>query len=444
MKRSMGDSTSTASWRKTLLSTATTVAIAASGAMAFSQAASAEETFKVGLVTFLSGGASGPFGVPAAQAAETVIKAINAGELPAPYNTPGVNGLKLESVVIDEAGGPTKQVEEYRNLVQRQNVNAVIGYISSGDCLAVGPVAEELKTFTIAFDCGTPRMFEELENPSYFFRTGLDAVADNVGAVHYLKEMHGDATRIAGIQQNYAWGQDSWLDFTLSLEQLMPEAEIVNNQTPQIFAGSYGTEISALQTRRPEIIHSSMWGGDMESFVSQANARGLLGRATALLTTGESGLHRFAGQAPNGTILGGRGPFGAFMPENDLSEWFIKAYEAEHGTKPSYPSSKMAQAILALKFAADNSGAEGVPTSEQLAATLKGAEFESVSGTVRMALAGGHQALQDMLYGQYHYTPGEGAELRNIRAYAGECVSAPDGVNAQQWIKDGFPGAKCD
>lgn len=431
-------------WQRTLLGAATSLALATAGVVGLSQAAHAQETFKVGLVTFLSGGASGPFGVPAAQAAETVIKAINAGELPAPYNTPGVNGLQLESVVIDEAGGPTKQVEEYRNLIQRQNVNAVVGYISSGDCLAIGPLAEEMKQFTIMFDCGTSRLFEEVSEPQYLFRTGLDAVADNVGAALYLRDTRPDATRIAGIQQNYAWGQDSWLDFTLAMEQLMPNAEMVNNQTPQIFQGNYGTEISALQTRRPEIIHSSFWGGDMESFVSQANARGLLGQATAILTTGESGLYRFDGQAPNGTILGGRGPFGAFMPENDLSEWFNKAYEAEHGTKPSYPASKMAQAILALKFAADNSGADGVPSSEQLAAALKGAEFESVSGTVRMALAGGHQALQDMSYGEYHHSASGGAELRNIRTYPGECVSAPDGYNAQEWIKAGFPGAQCD
>ncbi|SFR64152.1 amino acid/amide ABC transporter substrate-binding protein, HAAT family [Marinobacter daqiaonensis] len=430
-------------WQKTLLGTATSVALASAGMMGMVASANAQDTFKVGFVTFLSGGASGPFGVPAAQGADIVVKAINEGTLPAPYNSKGVNGLQLETVVIDEAGGPTKQVEEYRNLVQRQNVDAVIGYISSGDCLAVGPVAEEMKMFTIAFDCGTPRLFQEIENPEYLFRTGLDAVADNVGAAHYLAETRPEAKRIAGIQQNYAWGQDSWEDFTLSIEQLMPEAEIVNNQTPQIFQGSYGTEISALQTRRPDIIHSSMWGGDMESFVAQANARGLLGQATALLTTGESGLHRFDGQAPNGTILGGRGPFGGFMPENDLSTWFTKAYEAEHGTPPSYPASKAAQAILALKFAADNSGAEGVPTPEQLAAALKGAKFESVSGTVDMALAGGHQAMQPMLYGEYHFVDGK-AELRNIRSYPGECVSAPDGQNPQEWIKAGFPGAKCD
>ena len=114
--------------------------------------------YKLGIVTFLSGAAAGPFGVPARNAAELLIEALNAGKLPAPYDKKGINGSPIETVIVDEAGGTTKQVTEYRNLVQRQNVDAVIGYISSGDCLAIAPLADELKKITIFFDCGTPRV----------------------------------------------------------------------------------------------------------------------------------------------------------------------------------------------------------------------------------------------------------------------------------------------
>ena len=120
-------------------------------------------TFKLGIVTFLSGAAAGPFGVPARNAAELTIEALNAGKLPAPYDKKGINGMSIEMVIVDEAGGTTKQVTEYRNLVERQNVDAVIGYISSGDCLAIAPLADELKELTIFFDCGTPRIFEDSE-----------------------------------------------------------------------------------------------------------------------------------------------------------------------------------------------------------------------------------------------------------------------------------------
>ena len=69
-------------------------------------------TFKLGVVTFLSGAAAGPFGVPARNAAELTIEALNGGKLPSPYANKGINGLTVEMVIIDEAGGTTKQVTE--------------------------------------------------------------------------------------------------------------------------------------------------------------------------------------------------------------------------------------------------------------------------------------------------------------------------------------------
>ncbi len=113
---------------------------------------SAQESrpFTIGVVTFLSGAPAGPFGIPAKIAAEVFAEQVNAGgKLPAPYDKVGFGGRPIELVIIDEAGGTTKQVSELRNLVERQSVDMIVGYTSSGDCLAVAPVAEELKTMTL-------------------------------------------------------------------------------------------------------------------------------------------------------------------------------------------------------------------------------------------------------------------------------------------------------
>ena len=69
--------------------------------------------------SFLTGGAAGPFGIPAKNGAEMVANAINAGKLPAPYNTKGFGGASVDLIFRDEGGGATKQVAEYRNLVQK-------------------------------------------------------------------------------------------------------------------------------------------------------------------------------------------------------------------------------------------------------------------------------------------------------------------------------------
>src|ERR1700754_1267261 len=181
-------------------------ALASAGA-AFAQQTAAPAPIKLGIVSFLSGPAASPFGVPGRNGAEIVIEALNAGTAPAPYNTVGLGGTKIDAKYVDEAGSTAQVVTEFRNLVQRDQVDAVVGYISSGSCLAVTPVADELKALTVYFDCGTPRIFEEKPR-KYVFRAAPHATMDNTGAARYLLAKKKDVTLYSSINQNYAWGQD--------------------------------------------------------------------------------------------------------------------------------------------------------------------------------------------------------------------------------------------
>jgi branched-chain amino acid transport system substrate-binding protein len=398
---------------------------------------------RLGIVTFLSGPAAGPFGVPAKNAAELAVDALNAGSLPAPYATKGINGAPIEIAIVDEAGGTTKQVTEYRNLVERQNVDAVIGYISSGDCLAVAPVADELKKLTIFFDCGTPRIFEDA-NYKYLFRTGAHAAMDNVAAVRYLLTKNVKAKVVAGINQNYAWGQDSWNDFKASVQALVKDARIATEQFPKLGAGQYGAEISALLVENPDVIHSSFWGGDMEAFILQGKARGVFDNRTVVLTAGETAMFRLAKEIPPGTIVGARGPHGVFAPDSELNKWFRKAYADKFGTPPTYPSYKMVQAILGLKAATEKAaaGKPEKPATEAVIAAFEGLAFDTPSGKVEMKLGKGHQAVQSMAYGTFKLEGGQPA-IVDVVKFEAECVNPPEGVKAEVWIKGGFPGARC-
>ncbi|GAB7533894.1 ABC transporter substrate-binding protein [Burkholderia sp. 3C] len=409
-----------------------------------SAVAQTNDKYKIGVVTFLSGAAAGPFGVPAANAAKLIVDSINDGKIPAPYATKGINGVQVETVTIDEAGGATKQAEEYRNLVQRQKVNAVVGYISSGDCLSVGPLAEEMKTPTVLFDCGTSKVYETVSNPNFLFRTGLDSVVDNIAAARYIAETRPNIKTIGSIQQNYAFGQDSWNDFSLAIKQLMPATKVVSEQWPKLGQGQYGAEVSAMSVANPDLIHSSLWGGDMEAMMLQASARGLLDKRSVLLTCGDTGVDRFKGQIPNGVIVGGRGPFGVFAPKNPLNDWFRAAYIAQFKEAPTYPAYKMAQAILGLKAAAEKAGKPGFPDANQLVKNFAGLTFEAPSGTVKMSRAKGHQAVQGVAYGEYSFDQKtKKATVVKVKSYSGECLMPPDGTPSAAWIKAGFPGAKC-
>ena len=427
------------------MTTRTTAACAALLTLGLGTAQAQEESFRLGIVTFLSGQAADSFGVPARQAADLLIEKFNAGEAPAPYDTPGFGGLTIEPVIIDEAGGATVQVREFRNLVQREGVDAVVGYISSGDCLAIAPVADEIQALTILFDCGTPRIFED-GSYEYVFRTAAHATMDNVALARYLTERGVEVSTYAGINQDYAWGQDSWRDFTAAMGQLQPDAEIVAELFPAFGAGQYGTEVSALMRARPDVVHSSNWGGDLQSLILQARPRGLFDQTQVVLTAADHVLPALGENMPEGVVIGARGAYGLMAPESELNDWWFSTYEEEYGVFPVQSAYRVAQALLGLKTAIEAAQAEpgAKPSTEEIAEAMRGSEWESPGGTIQMTLGDGHQAIQPIALGRTARGEDGSIVLEDIQRFEATCVNPPADLTSSEWIAQGFPGNTCE
>ena len=429
-------------------SSAPTVAVRSALALAAllaAGAAPAQETFKVGIVSFLSGQAAESFGIPAVNGAKVLVEAFNKGTAPAPYNKTGFGGLKIEAVYVDENGGATKQVQELKNLYDREKVDAVVGYVSSGDCLAVAPAAEEMKKFLLIYDCGTPRIFEDGKY-EYVFRTASHAAMDNVALVRYLKAKNIKAETFNMINQDYAWGQDSKKDFTWSREKLYPGAKSGEDQLPKFGAGQYGTEISALMAKTADVTHSSLWGGDLQAFVLQAAPRGLFQRTQMVFSAADHVLPGLGDKMPNGVILGARGAYGLMSPKSALNDWWWDLYSKAYNVYPVQAPYRMAQALFALKLTVEKAMAANggkKPTHEQLAAALTGLEWDSPAGRIRMALGNGHQAVQDTAIGRTRYDAAKKmVMLEDVVRFPADCVNPPPGMKSEEWIKAGFPGAK--
>jgi branched-chain amino acid transport system substrate-binding protein len=430
--------------RKTLTQWALAGLAAATAAMVPAQAQQPAAPIKLGIVSFLTGPAASPFGIPGRNGAEIVIEALNHGKVPAPFNKVGFGGTKVEAKYVDEAGSAANTVTEFRNLVQRDQVDAVVGYVSSGNCLAVTPVAEELKALTVFYDCGTPRIFEEKPR-SYVFRVSPHATMDNVGAAHYVVARMKNLKSYSGINQNYAWGQDSWRDFVGAMKVLAPKVTVDKVLFPKIFAGEYGAEISTLLTSKSQVLHTSFFDGDLESFVYQEQARGLDKRMTIIMTTGEAAMVRLKDKMPDGTIIGGRGENGLLAENTPIAKWFQQIYTDRYNTPPTYPSFQMAQSLLGLKLAYEKAQkGNAQPSTDDIAAAFKGIEFTGPAGHVKMALGGGHQGITATAYGTYKFNKKtQQPALVDVKRYAAECVNPPPGVDSVTWLKDGMKGAKC-
>lgn len=430
-----------AGWTTSALAVLT--AVVAAPAFAQTPAAPAAPV-KLGIVSFLTGPAASPFGIPGRNGAEIVLEALNAGKAPAPFDKAGFGGVKLEAKYVDEAGTVQNVVTEFRNLVQRDQVDVVVGYISSGSCLAVAPVAEELKALTVFYDCGTPRIFEEKAR-NYVFRVSPHATMDGVGAARYLVAKKKNLTSFSGINQNYAWGQDSWRDFVGAMKVLAPKATADKVLFPKLFAGEYGAEISTLLTSKSQAVHTSFWDGDLESFTYQQSARGLDKRMTIIMTTGEAGMWRMRDKLPDGTIIGGRGANGPLARDTEINKWFHKIYTDRYNVPPTYPAYQMAQSLLGLKLAYEKAAAGGAkPNADAIAAAFKSVEFTGPAGHVKMALGDGHQGITETAYGTYKFNKQtKQPEIVDIIRFPAECVNPPPGIDADKWIAGGMQGAKC-
>ncbi len=414
--------------RRALCSLVAGLVAAMAGGSAIAQTQPAE--IKVGITTFLSGPAS-VFGVPAKEAAELYIQQLNAAG--------GINGAKLVPTFIDEGVGADKLLSEYRRVVQEGGTRVMLAAISSGNCNTLAPVAEDLKVLNIMWDCGTEKVLED-RRYKYAVRTQANATPEMVSTVLYLLKQRPNLKSIAVVNQDYAWGRDSWELFRNTLLALKPDVKIVAEMFPRFGATDYSTEISRLQALRPEVILSTAWGGDLDTFARQAAQRGLFRQSLFVLPLAESSLERLGTTLPDGVIVGARGDHYFLHPEhkdNAKLNNFVKTFRAKTGTYPIYSVYHMVQGIdgLVAGYQAAIKANKGKwPSIEQVADAMHSVEFRGLTNTVKMREDG--QGLEDQLLGITKKTADYSfPTLEKIAIYPAEIITTPVGQKSPEWVK---------
>ncbi|GGC78082.1 ABC transporter substrate-binding protein [Chelatococcus reniformis] len=119
---------------------------AAIASLAAAPAASAEDVLRVGAILAISGPASS-YGGPAEKGLKLIFDSL-AKE--------GLAGRKVKLSVYDTEGNSTKAVQFYRRLVDNDEVDVVLGPSTSGESLAVVPVANQLKVPNITYGGAEP------------------------------------------------------------------------------------------------------------------------------------------------------------------------------------------------------------------------------------------------------------------------------------------------
>lgn len=384
-----------------------------------------------GVFTFTSGPAAA-YGMPGRNAAELVINQINASG--------GIGGVPIKPVYVDEGQGTDGVIAEFRRLASDNANQAMIAALSSANCLALAPVAEQLQMPTFMWNCDTHQLFLK-DKYKYVYRTNSSTVPEFVASVLYLLSVDPNFKKVAIINPDYAFGRDAGLIFKETLKALKPDAEIVAELYPKLGSPSYNTEISRLVSAQPDVIFSNFWGADLENFVRQAAPRELFTRSKVILALGESVLQRVGTQLPDGVIVGVIGDGYWLSPDAQRkaqTKAFVESYRQRFNEYPVFPSFKMANTLCAVKAVYEKAIAANKgkwPTRDDLVAAAKNLKVDTLTGT--LALREDNDGLVDQIVGVTKKDPAYpfpvmGAMVR----YPASLVTPPVGTDPIAWIKD--------
>src|SRR5262249_299436 len=206
---------------------------------------------------------------------------------------------------VEEEANPKDTVERYRKLVLQEQVEVVLGGISTGVTLALGPVAEDLGTPWLSWDGTTQKGVEEtIPHPRWAFRSVDNEVEAIVAGILTAQYFKGGKT-IAGVNNDYSYGHDCWETYHAGLKRMGAEVKPVLELFPKLGETNFTSHIASIQQAKPDLLMCSFWSADVPIFMKQAAAVGLLKSIKGVFTTG-GGMHDSLKKefTPEGLLLG--------------------------------------------------------------------------------------------------------------------------------------------
>ena len=352
-------------------------------------AAHAQKPIKVGMPIPLSGPPA-LFGDPASKGAMMYVEEINAKG--------GVLGRKIELIVRDSKADANEAVRQARELILKDNVDFLVGTLTSAEGPAVSVVAKENKIVFIAPIPKTDQLTAPDKLHPYVFRVAANTTMEGRSAAEIVAKW--PVTKVATIAFDYAYGQDVTKAFVEHIKKIKPSVQIVDQQWPKLGEQDYNPFINAQMAKKPEAVFSSLWGGHFVNFSKQAKPLGYFDALKYnVMAVGEAG-------SPESTKAMGKDyPVGIWGNSYDAFYWGESAAHREYIEKLSkylkdeYPSSWAIQGYTGMQFLAEAIKKAGSTDSDKVSKALLGLTIDTPIGkqTIREK---DHQANRGQLYGK--------------------------------------------
>ncbi|MEL3973011.1 substrate-binding domain-containing protein [Rossellomorea oryzaecorticis] len=337
---------------------------------------SEKETVKVGVLASLTG------------ALESYGKQTQRGfELGLEYATDGtmeVAGKKIEVVFEDTETKPEVAVQKATKLLEEDEVDFLVGSSSSGDTLAVLPLAEEYEKIMLVEPAVADSITGSEFNP-YIFRTARNSSQDAVAGAAAIAK---DGVKIATFAPDYSFGRDGVAAFKTAAEEL--GAEIVHEEYADPAATDFTSNIQKVIEAKPDYLFV-IWAGANSPWNQIADMK--LQEKGIKISTGAPDIAALSAMEP---LVGMEG-FSVYyheLPDNEINDWLVEEHKKKYdGEVPDLFTPGGMSAAISIVEAIKK--AEGDLDPDKLIETMEGMSFETPKGKMTFREED-HQALQTL------------------------------------------------
>ncbi|MBA4535712.1 substrate-binding domain-containing protein [Bacillus aquiflavi] len=334
------------------------------------------EPIKIGVLASLTGGLES-YGK----------QTVHGFELGLDYATDGkkeVAGRKIEYIIEDTETKPEVAVQKATKLLEEDEVDFLIGSSSSGDTLAVLPLAEEYEKIMIV----EPAVADSItgsEFNKFIFRTARNSSQDAVAGAVAIADK---GVKIATFAPDYSFGWDGVEAFKEAAIKL--GAEIVHEEFADPAATDYTSNIQKVIDAKPDYLFV-IWSGANSPWNQIADMK--LQEKGIKISTGAPDIAALSIMEP---LVGMEG-FSVYyhdLPNNKINDWLVEEHKKRFNNElPDLFTPGGMSAAIAIVEAVKKT--EGDTDAEKLIETMEGMSFETPKGTMTFRPED-HQALQTL------------------------------------------------
>ncbi|XVH30279.1 ABC transporter substrate-binding protein [Haloferacaceae archaeon DSL9] len=338
-----------------------------------------EDSLRFGAI-FIESGFASVYGESGGRGIEMAVDEIN--------DDGGIDGREIDEVLVRDSEGSTEVgTRQARSLVEEDNVDAIVGIDSSAVAQSVTPLMEQLQTPLVITHAATPyvtaRDGDRAVGNDYVFRNATNLAQNVYGAATVASDL--DAQTWTTIGPDYAFGRDTWDYFRGFLNGLGADAEFVDEGVtfPELGSDDFTPHIRRLIDADPDAVVTSLWGGDLITFLGQAANTDFFDVVDELLMTVGAAtdvLSPMGTDMPDGLWAGTRYWF--LGSESDANSQFVDDFVERYERPPSYNAEGAYRSIYLLRDAIESGGSAA---ADDVVDALTGIEHSGPIGDYRIS-----------------------------------------------------------